>query len=374
MSGELLVRTAASVKILVISPFHGASSHAAWARGWQAHSRHDIRILSLPDKGWSWRLKGGCVPLAEKLLELDFEPDLVVATSLTCLSSLYGVLRHSSLPRKPTIYFMHENQLTYPIQQGGRRDSQLVLRQFHSQLLADEIWYNSHFNLTQWLEALPTFLGRFPDHQGIESVQGLRAKSKVMHVGLELGRADEFLSEERPPLLLWNQRWEWEKGIDRFCKVVQRLGPTADFEVVLLGESLKRDESQRKELEAFLGSRLLHSGWCERTDYEDWLRRATFTVSVARHEFFGISILEAAGHGVLTLLPDDLAYPELLPNELHEECLYRNLKGLSTKMKQFLDSPDSFQNTRLSLKRAARQFCWPTIAGHYDRECEKFRS
>ena len=370
MIGSDLFERRSSVKILLISPFHGQSSHAAWATGWQKHSSHDVHILSLPDKGWSWRLKGGCVPLARQIVELEFEPDLIVATSLTCLSSLFGLLRKSKLSRLPTIYYMHENQLTYPIRQGGKRDSQLVLRQFHSQLTADAVWYNSDFNKREWLHSLPGFLKSYPDHQGLEQLESIASKSKVMPLGLELRQAEDN-GENSPPILLWNQRWEWEKGTDRFCKLVRALGRDAKFRVVILGQCFHKDDPERRALEEFLGPRLLHSGWCERAEYNTWLRKADFTVSVARHEFFGISILEAAAHGVFTILPNDLAYPEVLPKSLHSQCLYKGFKNLLKQVKQFLANPEEFRETRVALAKAAREYDWTVVYPRYDRECEE---
>jgi len=40
-------------------------------------------------------------------------------------------------------------------------------------------------------------------------------------------------------------------------------------------------------------------------------------LSTARHEFFGIAVVEALLAGCLPWLPDRLSYPELLPPALH---------------------------------------------------------
>ena len=252
-----------SVHILMVSPFHGQSSHAAWAQGLKRHSRHRWSLVELEDRAWSWRLKGSSLPLSVKMGEMD-RVDLVVATSMTCLSSLFGLLRRSPLAMLATVYYMHENQLTYPIRPGGKRDAQLVLRQFHSQLAADQVWFNSEHNRLSWLTQLPKFLAAFPDHQGLEQLPELENKSKVMPVGLEL---PVLLPEPKEPtrqILLWNQRWEWEKGIDRFSDLIMKLGPEANFDVVLLGASPGPQETTRRALEEFLGPRLLHSAWCYR--------------------------------------------------------------------------------------------------------------
>jgi len=357
------------MKVLLISPFHGNSSHAAWAQGLQKWSRHEVTLATLPDRGWSWRLKGGCVPLHDLLSKKGEDYDVLLATSLTCLTSLFGLLRRSSLSKLPTIYYMHENQLTYPIRQGGKRDSQLILRQFHSQMAADEIWFNSSYNLECWFESLPTFLRNFPDHHGLEHLPALRNRSRVVPVGLELPQTppSERLKEH---LLLWNHRWEWEKGIDRFTKFITGLPPTFDFKVALLGGEPKGQDPQREKLKSFLGPRLVHSGWCDRKEYDQWLRRATFTLSMARHEFFGISVLEAAANGVVPFLPRRLSYPELFGAQLQEELFYQNLGDLQSKLQNFLLTPTPESSLLTSLWETAWAYDWSRLVERYDEALE----
>lgn len=360
--------TCEQLHILLLSPFHGRSSHAAWAQGWQQHSRHRIEIVGLPDQAWAWRLKGGCVPLSKRLSALGEIPDVIVATSLTCLSSLFGLLRGSKLADRPLVYYMHENQLTYPIRQGAKRDAQQVLRQFHAQITADEVWFNSAYNRDCWLGSLPKFLERFADFQGQDEVRKIALKSKVVPVGLELPhRLPERIGNERP-LFLWNQRWEWDKGTDLFLKLLRALGNDSRFDAVLLGETPLGDDDLRLEARELLGKRLLHEGWCPTPDYRSWLERADFTVSTSRHEFFGISVLESAARGLFTLAPRDLAYPEVLPKELHGACLYRSMRDLIERVRNFLDDPDALWEVRTQLAQAARRFAWPELVELYDSE------
>ena len=54
----------------------------------------------------------------------------------------------------------------------------------------------------------------------------------------------------------------------------------------------------------------------DRQEYLDLLRGCDWVTSTARHEFFGIAVVEAIACGCLPWLPDRLSYPELVPQEL----------------------------------------------------------
>ena len=357
------------LRVLILSPFHGHSSHAAWAKGYREHSQHEIVLATLPDRAWAWRLKGGSEALAK--LAADAGPvDALLATSLTSLDSFFGLCRRTPLATVPAVYYMHENQLTYPIRPGGKRDSQLVLRQFHSQLTADAVWWNSDFNRRSWLKKLPNFLKRFPDQQGVERCGELEAKSRVMPVGLSLPAVTPLCDSPLRHRLIWSQRWEWEKGIDRFEALLRKFEPEIPFEVALLGPVSQGEASRRRGLENLMGDKLVHSGWCEREQYQELVMSGTFTVSVARHEFFGISVLEAAAQGVVPFLPRELSYPELIPEDLHPQLLYNSLKELYRKVKGFLSHPVD-QGLRRRVREVAYNYDWSKVAPMYDRALEE---
>lgn len=357
------------LRVLILSPFHGNSSHAAWAEGYREHSKHEVLLVTLPDRYWSWRLKGGSVGLSDKLRGLE-NVDAIIATSLTCLAGFFGLNRRSYLSEVPAVYYMHENQLTYPIRPGGKRDSQLILRQFHSQLSADQVWWNSDFNRRSWFKRMPGFLKGFPDFQGLERLDSLQEKSVVMPLGLSLGPRERLTECKGGHRLLWSQRWEWEKGTDRFVDFLKRFGNCVPFEVLLLGGAPKGKEPLRISVEEYLAEKLVHSGWCEREDYDSFVRSATFTVSVARHEFFGISILEAAARGVVPFLPDALSYPEIIPQRLHDRLLYSSLRQLYREVHKFLAYPADL-SLREELQDLAYRFEWSEMAPKYDLALEK---
>ena len=62
-----------------------------------------------------------------------------------------------------------------------------------------------------------------------------------------------------------------------------------------------------------LADHIDHWGYLEsRDDYRGALTHSDVIVSTARHEFFGIAVAEAVTAGAVPLVPNRLAYPELL--------------------------------------------------------------
>lgn len=310
--------------------------------------------------------------MALQAQQLNFSPDVVLATSMLDVASFQALYRDSKVP---LVLYMHENQLTYPIRPGGKRDQDLVYRQFTSQLCADQIWFNSQHNLDSWFKALPLFLQRFGESHGSKTVDALESKSKVMPVGLSLPESKPSLARSNTrPILIWNQRWEWDKNTEAFVNFVKKFDSSAPFDVVILGEAASRESSERRELRDFLGSRLLHHGWCEKDQYWKWLQRADLTVSTARHEFFGISILEAVACGVYPLLPNKLSYPEIfgsacLGAENDERYLYDKPRDLFRLARDFFASSAS-RNTSSQefLQELAYRYSWANLAPDYDAQ------
>lgn len=48
------------LRFLFLEPFYGGS-HRDFADGLTAHSRHDIHLVTLPDRFWKWRMRGAAI-------------------------------------------------------------------------------------------------------------------------------------------------------------------------------------------------------------------------------------------------------------------------------------------------------------------------
>lgn len=362
------------MKILLVSPYHGGS-HRCWAEGYQAHSRHQVELLTLPDRYWKWRMHGGAVTLARRLLESRLEPDCILATDMLDLTTFLALTRARSA-RLPTALYMHENQLTYPLpedgstgpmrRQKGERDQHYAFVNYSSMLAADRILFNSRYHLESFFQALRPFLKHFPEYRELGSVQRLERKSLVLPVGLDLP------GEIRPrgrsaPLVLWNQRWEYDKNPSGFFGALNRARHAGlDFRLALCGECFARRPADFEEGVRGLQGLIVHQGFASKQVYRRLLDRASVVVSTARHEFFGISILEAVGHGAFPVLPARLSYPELIPEEFHHLCLYRDSDGLDRLLAWALAEHQEAVAVARQLALSLQRFQWRRVAAQYD--------
>ena len=145
-------------RVVVIEPWYGGS-HRVWLDGWATHSRHDLTLLTLPDRFWKWRMRAGAVTLAEEYAAWVAEhgpPDAVVVSGLVDASVFAGIARRS-LADTPLALYAHENQVLYPLAPNQRPEADLGLANWRSLLATDAVWWNSGFHRDALLEALPEF-------------------------------------------------------------------------------------------------------------------------------------------------------------------------------------------------------------------------
>ena len=367
------------MRILLLSPYHGGS-HRAWAEGYQTASRHDVLLLTLPAHFWKWRMHGGAVTLARHwLAQNDPTPDLILSTDLHDLTTFLALTRRRSAAI-PVALYMHENQLTYPLptdpttgpmrRQLGERDRHYAFVNFTSMLAADRVFFNSDYHLDTFFAALPPFLRHYPEFNEIESVAPLRQKSSVLHVGVDLQRLDSWADGEdtgEPPLVLWNQRLEYDKNPEGFINVLVTLAADGvPFRVALCGERFGRPSDRWESGVAELGQRVIHNGYADDDQYRQLLWEATVTISTAGHEYFGISILEATYCHTFPLLPARLSYPELIPQEFHGDCLYYGRQDLMRRFRWALSDPAAARGVARRLATQIAKYDWKVMAQRYD--------
>ncbi|HEY5673331.1 MAG TPA: DUF3524 domain-containing protein [Malonomonas sp.] len=332
------------MKILLLEPSL-AGSHAAWANEYAAHSQHDVKILSLPGKYWKWRMHGGAVTLARQFLAGDFCPDLLLATDMLDLTTFLALTRKWTAAIPTAIYF-HENQLSYPwsptdTDPAQQRDAHYCFINYSAALAADAVLFNSDYHRRDFFAELPGFLNSFPDHNNAATAALIADKSRTLHLGLDLRQLDQYCPAEvqaasRPPLLLWNHRWEYDKNPEEFFRalfVLQDQG--VDFNLAVLGESYRKQPEIFTTARTRLSDKIVHWGYVENfADYARWLWRADILPVTSNHDFFGASVVQAIYCNCQPLLPDRLAYPEHLPEASRGDYLYRDFNDLVERLRQ----------------------------------------
>ncbi len=356
----------------------------AWAEGLRKHSRAEIRLLSLPARFWKWRMHGGSVTLAREFLDDPWQPDLIMATDMLDLSAFLALTRKRS-STVPCILYCHENQLTYPMPENarGNRKPELVQEtdrhypfiNLASMLAADRVVFNSAYHREEFLAALPGYLRRFPETRLPGTARVIREKSSVAYPGIEIALGAPAADDSRgeAPLIIWNQRWEYDKNPGEFFGALVKLKQHGlNFRLAVCGEQFSEKPAEITRALEILSSELVHCGYADRETYHALLRKSDIVFSTAIHEFFGISILEAVANRAFPILPDRLSYPELIPTAFHRDCLYQTSAEMLGRLEKAITQRDWSSSVAGSLGEIMREkFSWPRLAGCYDQLFEE---
>ena len=363
------------LRIAALEPY-AAVSHLAFLDGLTRHSVHDIRSFTLPPRYWKWRMRTASVHFAAELAKA--EPfDLLLASDYLNLAELRALL---PTPQRntPCVVYFHENQLSYPLQKGESRDVHHALTHLHAILCSARAVFNSEYHRSTFLGHLELLLRRIPDVAMGASLEQVREKSCVLPIGTDLPAIAPGPESRSggPPRILWNHRWEYDKDPERFLEALGQLDRQGvDFRLVLLGQSFRAAPNRVQELLEAIAHRIEASGFLEeRGAYVEALRSSDIVCSTARHEFFGIGTLEALRCGCLPLLPDDLAYPELLPElstetDVHRgNILYQPRASFAAALASTIDAAKRglWMEMRQRIVEGTERFRWETLAPRYD--------
>ncbi|MFC1759123.1 DUF3524 domain-containing protein [Planctomycetota bacterium] len=302
------------MRVLALEPYY-AGSHRQFLDGWMERSEHDWTALGLPGHKWKWRMRHAPITFAEDVRRRFANGERWDALFCSDMLNLgeFQALAPSELRELPTTVYFHENQFTYPRRTQDTRDFHFAFTNYITALTADQVWFNSHFHREEFLSAVASFLRRMPDNQGVANVDAIREKSSVHYPGVEPSH-EPRTSASRPLTILWSSRWEYDKNPQEFFAALSMLKSNGvDFKVNVLGESFGEIPAVFEQSRETLSEHILQWGFVEsRRRYFEVLAASDLIVSTAIHEFFGIAVAEALCAGVRPLLPNRLAYPELL--------------------------------------------------------------
>lgn len=359
---------------VLLEPFF-SGSHQQWANSLKRISSHNFQILSLPGRHWKWRMHGGAIELARQFNNLSKKPDFILGTSMLDLTSFLALTRPNSADIPVAMYF-HENQLTYPWSPQDRdkkkkRDNHYSFINYVSALAANKVFFNSKYHRDSFLQALPKFLQQFPDKRGKENVDIIRQKSEVLHLGLDLNRFNSYRSSDKEKnseaTILWNHRWEYDKNPEEFFETLFELKKNGiSFKLVVLGEQNEMNPSIFDKAKELLANEILHWGYANSfEDYARWLWRADILPVTSNQDFFGGSVIEAMFCDCFPLLPNRLAYPEHLPEELDREFLYEEGE-LYARLQTAIENVMTLR--QVDYQSIVEKYDWSNLISQYDQQ------
>jgi glycosyltransferase involved in cell wall biosynthesis len=168
-------------------------------------------------------------------------------------------------------------------------------------------------------------------------------------------------------MILWNQRWEYDKGPEVFFRALSMLATEGvDFRLALLGKNQRRATPEFEMAQRRFGDRMVHFGYATEEQYRDVLHQADVVVSTAIHEFFGVAIVEAIHCGCFPLLPRRLSYPEVVRPAFHDACLYDGFEDLLERLRLVLTEPTRARDLAGQIRRTVARFDWEGVGPEYD--------
>ncbi len=397
-----------SAQALLLSAYD-AQSHRYWREQLTAGlSQWQWTELCLAPRFFSWRQRGNSLSWAYSERETLTQPyDFLLATSMVDLSALRGFVPQLALI--PNVVYFHENQFAYPKSSQQHRSVEPQLTSIYSALCADQLLFNSQFNLDSFLAGAKKLLKNMPDQVPKGLVEHLQSKAYVLPVPIaefsvsgrlvsrsvfdtsinDTGNAGHEPVSKQGLNILWNHRWEYDKGPERLLAVIQCLDKELramasdqrpKISWTILGQSFRQQPDEFACILKLLNdpdSPMSLEAWgyepCAET-YKLRLSQADAVLSTAEHDFQGLSILEAFSFGCYPLVPNRLVYPQWFGAH---QC-YPSLDTLAEAQalsKRILKlSADKARQGHLQLPECQMDFSWQHLGPKYQKCFEDLSS
>ena len=348
--------------ILVLEPWY-RGSHRTWLDGWREASRHQFNIVEGPDSGWRQSLATAPTHFAEVIAQNSTTPDALVASSPIDLATGAGLLG-PKISRPPILLYMHESQIGYPPGPKGGRSQKGIINDWTAISTADKVVVATHFHAGLLMERMPPFVEGLLPGAG-SKLECVLSKIEILPVGITMSGL-RSRSATGPLRLLWNHRWAYDKDPNEFVHAMSILaGEGQAFQVYALGEVERSGQRAQSRLVNQLRERIILCGHQDRGAYESALCQSDLVVSTARQDFFGVAVAEAIAAGARPVLPNRLAYPEIVPKSLRSTLLYETnlIEALRSVLTRSRDALHQYQSATMA---HVAGFEWANLAPTYD--------
>ncbi len=363
--------------VLLLSAYH-APSHARWCRGVMDYfDDWHWQLESLPARFFNWRSRGNSLTWGlGDFPALTQNYDLVVATSMVDLATLRGLRRNLFVA--PCVVYFHENQFAYPKARQQQGLLEIQLTSIYTALAADQILFNSHYNRESFLAGAQALLAKMPDGVPGGLVSQLAQRSSVLPVPMD----DSFYPAQQTPWrggpveLIWNHRWEWDKGPDLLLLLAQQLAGHgllgAKYRFHVVGQQFRSHPQEFAELKDLLCQHdaLGQWGFVDQADqYQQLLSQCHAVLSTARHDFQGLAVQEATLLGCLPFVPNRLVYPEWFGTELcydsHENDSQAEVAGLVRRLEMVFAQDNAKRRQVASAGPLKLDLSWRQLGPQY---------
>jgi glycosyltransferase involved in cell wall biosynthesis len=185
--------------------------------------------------------------------------------------------------------------------------------------------------------------------------------------------------------ILWAARWEFDKNPGDFfdaLRIVRERG--IDFRLSVVGGKTRGENEIFDRAEKEFADYIDHWGFLDSPEeYEQVLAESDISVSTAIHEFFGISIAESVAAGSFPVVPERLAYPEVLKEDHRDagkESFFYNgsIEELALKIERcsdlLKDEQSLWQGDPLRGIRKIKKFYWEKVTDAVDQALENMKS
>ncbi|XP_077037875.1 tRNA-queuosine alpha-mannosyltransferase isoform X10 [Agelaius phoeniceus] len=388
------------MSVLLIEPFYGGS-HKQLMDLLQEELQEDCVLCTLPAKKWHWKARTSALYFMQTV-PTSSNYRILFASSVLNLAEL-AALRPDLGKLKKVLYF-HENQLAYPVQKCQERDFQYGYNQILSWFMPEhklarlekvigvkrngDAYQSEGLPGQQESRAVMKTIDAHPEsglcelqpglcttqHEGLPSPAAAPVQAEApertnpcqgedkQHLTFNLSNILSGLDYQQRPLhIAWPHRWEHDKDPETFFKVLMKLKEQdLPFHVSVLGETFSEIPDIFSEAREVLGSSVLHWGYLpSKDDYFRALCTADVVISTAKHEFFGVAMIEAVHCGCYPLCPKALVYPEIFP----AEYLYSTPEQLFKRLQNFCKRPDIVR--RHLYKGETAGFSWAALGSKF---------
>ena len=377
-------------RILLLSAYD-TISHIRWRECLvEQLDQFEWTTLTLPPRYFNFRIRTSALSwFYREQQALSQQYDLIIATSLSDISLLKALCpQHAN-----TAFWLycHENQFAYP-KSSYQQDAHLSDAKtafLMNCVTAERISFNSHYNRDTAIAGLRALLKAWPEKIPAECIDDIIRKSDVLPVPVSIppgsaggngaaqasfqdnaqasfqdniqdnvqDKSQDKFQDNKYFDIVWNHRWEYDKGPEYLLELVETLiaslkqSARTETKVRLhvVGKVFRTVPEAFNQLREYVDSitdgsdafELGKWGYIEsNSDYCALLASAQVVLSTSRHDFQGLSILEAVANRCVPLLPDDLVYPEIFA----KEYLYQRENGSSgakaavTKLLDWIDN------------------------------------